>query len=136
MSKHVPVFAPMSTRLLGCSCGFRCTSQNPDDEVTAHMAAVLGARSTVGLGLAHYYVTRVLLHEGRTVQLQLLPPGVASSIQAEVDAGAYALLPDGSICEPIELYLDEPQAHERRTALAAQHPAEDFRVLMTVELSV
>ncbi len=88
------------------------------------------------LGVSHYYVTRVLLHEGRTVQLQLLPPGVASSIQAEVDAGAYALLPDGSICEPVELYLDEPQAHERRAELAKMHPEEDFRVLLTVELAV
>jgi hypothetical protein len=83
-----------------------------------------------------YIVSRVLLHEGRKVQLQMLPDGVASSIQAEVDAGGLALLPDGSIVEPVQVYAEEPPAHEHRDRLAALYPDEDFRVVMTSEMPV
>lgn len=85
---------------------------------------------------AQYIVSRVLLHEGRTVQLQLLPDGVATSVQAEIDAGGLALLADGSIVEPVEVFSEEPPAHAHRDQLAKRFPDEDFRVVMTVGVPV
>jgi hypothetical protein len=70
------------------------------------------------------------------VQLALLPPGVAASVSAEVEAGGLALLSDGSICEPVEVFDNEHDAHRHRGELASRHPAEDFRVVMTADVAV
>jgi len=84
---------------------------------------------------SRFWVTRVLLHEGTRVQLHLLPSGTRESVEAEVNAGAFALLPDGSICEPVEdCGPDEPKAHAARAKLAEDFPDEDFRVLMVTPL--
>lgn len=79
-----------------------------------------------------YWVVRVVLHEGRPVQLSMLSPGMVEVVALEVDAGAFALLPDGSICEPIEGFDLEHEAHECRVSLLAKHPTTDFRVTMSV----
>lgn len=86
-------------------------------------------------GVPEYWVCRVMLHQGRRVQLHLLPDGIGRAVQADIDAGAYCLLSDGSICEPVESFPEEPDAHERRGVLAVAHPSEDFRVVMTVVIA-
>lgn len=77
-----------------------------------------------------YWVMRVMLHRGRKLQLDLLTDTSRATVQAAIDRGALALLPDDSIAEPVEVFDDELQAHAHREALRKKHPAEDFRVIL------
>lgn len=82
------------------------------------------------LASTEFWVMRVLLHQGRKVQLDLLTDTSRASVQVALDRGALALLPDGSIAEPVEVFSDELEAHAYREALRKKHPSEDFRVIM------
>lgn len=80
---------------------------------------------------------RVLLHQGRQpVQLDMMTPGAYLATQALIAAGSLAMLPDGSICEPVEVFDHEAAAHEHRAQLQAQHPSEDFRVILNADVTV
>jgi len=80
-----------------------------------------------------YWVVRVLLHQGRRVQLDLLTSASRASIQNEVDVGGYTMLADNSIAEPVEVFASEEEAHLHREVMRKRHPAEDFRVLLVGE---
>lgn len=73
---------------------------------------------------------RVLLHQGRKVQLDLLTPTSRADVQVNIDNGKLAVLPDGSIAEPVEVFDEELPAHSHREKLRAKHPGEDFRVIL------
>lgn len=80
---------------------------------------------------------RVMLHQGRQpVQLSMMTPGAYVATQALIADGSLALLPDGSICEPVEVFDLEADAHAHRAQLAAKHPAEDFRVILNADVTV
>jgi hypothetical protein len=80
---------------------------------------------------------RVLLHQGRVpVQLSMMTPGAFIATTALIASGSLACLPDGSICEPVEVFDQEPDAHTHRAQLAAKHPGEDFRVIMNADISI
>lgn len=80
---------------------------------------------------------RVMLHEGRQpVQLDMMTPGAYVATQALIAAGSLAMLPDGSICEPVEVFEDEEAAHAYRLALLKKHPREDFRVILNADVTV
>lgn len=83
-----------------------------------------------------YWVLRVWLHQGRRVQASMLDPGTLDATQKLIDAGAYAMLSDGAICEPLECFADEQAAHTHRSELLAKHPAEDFRVVSVQDVPV
>jgi hypothetical protein len=74
---------------------------------------------------------RVMLHQGRKVQLELLTETSRATIQVAIDRGALAMLPDNSIAEPVEVFEDELDAHAYRETLRRKHPAEDFRVVLS-----
>lgn len=80
-----------------------------------------------------YWVMRVMLHQGRQVQLNLLTPTSRASVQVAIDKGALALLPDNSIAEPVEVFAAEIDAHAYREALRKKHPNEDFRVILNAD---
>lgn len=87
--------------------------------------------------LPEYWVMRVLLHQGRVpVQLDMMSPGAYVATQALIASGSLAMLPDGSICEPVEVFDDEPAAHAHRAKLAEKHPGEDFRVILNADVTV
>lgn len=77
-----------------------------------------------------YWVMRVMLHQGRKVQLELMTPTSRATIQVAIDKGALAMLPDNSIAEPVEVFADEVDAHAYRETLRKKHPDEDFRVIL------
>lgn len=86
--------------------------------------------------ITEYWVMRVMLHQGRKVQLDLLTETSRATVQVEIDRGALALLPDGSIAEPVEVFSDELDAHAHREALRKKHPDEDFRVILNSSVPV
>lgn len=84
-----------------------------------------------------FWVFRVLLHQGKQpVQLDMMTPGAYLATQALIAAGSLAMLPDGSICEPVEVFDDEASAHAYREALRKKHPEEDFRVILNADVTV
>lgn len=79
-----------------------------------------------------YWVMRVLLHEGRgPVQLSLMTPGAYIATMALITAGSLAMLPDGCICEPVEVFDEQEQAHELRARLMRENTGADFRVVIS-----
>lgn len=90
--------------------------------------------------VVEWWVMRAVLHDvtRERVQLTMFPAGstLHDAIVAKVDAGDFALLPDSTICEPIEVFDDEPSAHAHRAKLQAAHPAEDFRVILNADVTV
>lgn len=78
-----------------------------------------------------YWVMRVMLHQGRKVQLELMTATSRATIQVQLDRGALAMLPDNSIAEPVEVFDDEVDAHAYRETLRRKHPDEDFRVILS-----
>lgn len=84
-----------------------------------------------------YWVMRVMLHQGRAVQLSLafMSPGALEATIALLNAGELALMPDNSIVEPVEGFSEEHDALALRERLTRQHPAEDFRVVMTMDVA-
>ena len=87
--------------------------------------------------VVEYWVMRVLLHEsGRPLQMDMLAPGVRIATRACVETGTLAMLPDGSICEPVEVFDVEEMAHEHRSKLQGEHKGADFRVVLTAGVTV
>jgi hypothetical protein len=90
-----------------------------------------------------YWVMRVMLHPGPPpVQLRLehMSPGAAVATLALLHAGDLALLPDGCICEPVEIFdrmdgHDEEKAHELRARLVRDTGA-DYRVILNTDVTV
>ncbi len=80
-----------------------------------------------------YWVMRVMLHQGRKIQLDLLTETSRATVQVALDKGALAMLPDNSIAEPVEVFAEELDAHAYREALRKKHPNEDFRVIMNAD---
>jgi hypothetical protein len=74
---------------------------------------------------------RVMLHQGRKVQLELLTETSRATLQVALDRGALTVLPDNSIAEPVEVFEDEVDAHAYRETLRKKHPNEDFRVILS-----
>ena len=86
--------------------------------------------------LAEYWVMRVMLHEGHTVQLDLMTPGARIATEVAIAAGSLAMLPDGSICEPVEVFAEELAARAHRLTLIKKHPAEDFRIVLNADVTI
>ena len=83
------------------------------------------------------WVVRVLLHQGHTaVQLDMMTPGAYIATMALVATGDLAMLPDGCICEPVEVFRTETEAHAHRAQLARDNPGSDFRVILNMDVSV
>lgn len=84
-----------------------------------------------------FWVMRVMLYQGRPVQLSLdsMTPGAYVATQALVNTGSLALLPDGSIAEPVEVFDVELEAHAHRERLRRQYPGEDFRVVLNADVT-
>ena len=84
-----------------------------------------------------YWVMRVMLHQGRPVQLSLdsMSPGAYVATLALVNTGSLATLPDGSIVEPVEVFESEVEAHAHRERLRHQYPREDFRVVLNADVT-
>jgi hypothetical protein len=80
---------------------------------------------------SEYWVMRVLLHQGRKVQLDLLTPTSRAEVEVQLGNGKLAQLPDGSIAEPVEVFEEEIPAHAHREQLRRKHPNEDFRVILS-----
>jgi len=83
-----------------------------------------------------WWVMRVLLHEGAPVQLDLMTPGARIACEVVIATGSLAMLPDGSICEPVEVFDSEAPAHAHRAILLARHPGSDFRVIVNADVTV
>lgn len=84
-----------------------------------------------------YWVMRVMLHQGKRVQLSLdfmTAPAMAATV-ALINLGEYALLPDNSIAEPVQGFDEECDSHALREKLARENPAEEFRVVMTMDVA-
>lgn len=79
---------------------------------------------------------RVLLHQGRPAQLTLMSPGAMVATVALITSGDLAMLPDGCIAEPVEVFDTEDVAHEHRKRMLRENPAEDFRVVLNADVSV
>jgi len=80
---------------------------------------------------------RVWLHQGRPVQLDLMTPGARIACEVAIAAGSLCMLPDGSICEPVEVFDDdEAAAHEHRRRLVEKYPDVDFRIVMNADVTV
>jgi len=79
---------------------------------------------------------RVLLHQGVPVQLDLMTPGARIACEACIMTGTLAMLPDGSIAEPVEVFDAEEMAHEHRRQLVVKHPGVDFRVVISADVTV
>jgi len=83
-----------------------------------------------------YWVMRVMLHQGRRVQLDIMSPGAAIATLALVNTGDLAMLPDGSIAEPMEVFEGvnaELRAHAHREELQKKNPREDYRVILNAD---
>lgn len=88
-----------------------------------------------------FWVLRALLHQhgkarGRPVNLDHCTPASMVAVLALVNTGDYVLLPDGTICEPVEVYVSQVDAEAEREKLALTYPAEDFRVIMNLDVAL
>lgn len=83
-----------------------------------------------------YWVMRVMLHQGRPVKYEQMDLLTNLSTRALVSAGDLAMLPDGSIAEPVEVFDDEMAAHAHREKLRRDNPREDFRVIINADITV
>lgn len=84
---------------------------------------------------------RAVLHQkgrrqGTAVTLDDCTPASFVAVLALVNAGDYCLLPDGTICEPVEVFEHQLDADAHAAKLAKQMPAEDFRVVMNLDAPV
>lgn len=82
-----------------------------------------------------FWVMRVLLHRGRVggrraVRIEDMDAHAAVATLALVSTGDLCCLPDGSIAEPMEVYVSELEAHSARERLRTDRPHEDFRVVL------
>lgn len=82
-----------------------------------------------------FWVVRVLLHQGRRVQLSMMSPGAYVATVALITAGELMMLPDGSIAEPVEVRDAELDAHALREQLLRDNPGSDYRVVMNADVS-
>jgi len=82
-----------------------------------------------------YWVMRVMLHQGRRVQLDMMRPGAFIATIALVNTGDLVMLPDGSIAEPVEVFGVEMDAHARREKLMRDNPGSDYRVILNGNVS-
>lgn len=83
------------------------------------------------------WLCKVLLHPGpvrRPLNVVDLSARSHQATMAKVIAGELGTLPDGCIIEPITAHRTEAEAHAARDAAMAEHPGEDFRVVVTVPL--
>ncbi len=83
-----------------------------------------------------YWVMRVMLHRGKPAELTNMTPGAQVAVLALINTGAYALLPDHSIAEPVEVFDNEADAHEHREQLLRRYRTEDYRVILNADVNV
>lgn len=88
-----------------------------------------------------FWVMRALLHQkgkaaGAPVNIEHCTPGSFLAVMALVNTGDYALLPDGTICEPVEVYQSQMVADAEAAKLRAEYPDEDFRVIMNLDVAL
>lgn len=86
-----------------------------------------------------FWVMRAILHKGPRgvpVNIEDCSPGAFVAVLALVNTGDYCLLPDGTICEPVEVYSSQLDADAHRAKLQREMPGEDFRVIMNVDVKL
>ncbi len=83
---------------------------------------------------------RVLLHPGpyprRALQLDQMSPTAQTATLAMIAGGSLACLPDGCICEPVEVFRLEVDAHEHRRKLVSDDSEGDYRVILNTDVTV
>lgn len=84
-----------------------------------------------------YWVMRVVMHQGpggvkRAIRMRDLTEETKVVMSGLIVEGAYAVMPDGCIVEPVEGFDDQLDADARREIEAKKRPGEDFRVAMTM----
>lgn len=79
--------------------------------------------------VVEFWVMRVLLHQGRRVQLDMMTPGACVATLALINTGDLAMLPDGCIAEPVEVFDTELDARAHREKLLRDNPGADYRVV-------
>jgi hypothetical protein len=82
---------------------------------------------------AEFWVMHVLVHFDGKRRRQLTLDIAPAPVVAQVNAGAYVLLPDQCIAEPIEVFEEQRKAEEHREQLVAKYPHEDFRVILNTD---
>lgn len=91
-----------------------------------------------------FWVMRAILHQGpksgpmrgQAVNIEDCTPGAFVAVLALVNTGDYCLLPDGTICEPVEVFTTQLDADAHRAKLSREMPREDFRVIMNVDVKL
>lgn len=83
---------------------------------------------------------RVLLHQGPRgcvpVQLDMMTPGARIACEVCINTGTLAMLPDGSIAEPVEVFDTDVEAREHRTQMLAKWPELDLRIILNADVAV
>jgi len=83
-----------------------------------------------------FWVLRVILHPGprrHPVHLNHMDAAAKVTTLALLAIGKLCTLPSGCICEPVEVFDNEVDAHAYRERLATKHPDEDFRVILSTD---
>lgn len=86
-----------------------------------------------------FWVMRVLLHPGpmrKPVKLDDMTPAARLTTLLAVNRGALCCMPDGCICEPMEVFDTEGPAHVHREKLMRDNPGSDFRVALNTDVTV
>jgi hypothetical protein len=65
-----------------------------------------------------------------------MSPGASVATLALVNTGDLAMLPDGAIVEPMEVFAIEEDAHAMREKCMRENPSEDFRVVLNADVTV
>lgn len=93
---------------------------------------------TDNMGVIEFWVMRVLMHPGTWNP----ESDVGRAIAANVERGALAVLPDGCIAEPVEVFAEELDAHEHAAKLKHDSrditgtATEDYRVILNADVPV
>jgi len=81
---------------------------------------------------------RALLHrkgpaKGHPVNIEDCTPAAFVAVLAVVNTGEFAMMPDGTICEPVEVFELQLDAQAHAAELKKKHPGEDFRVIINMD---
>ena len=90
---------------------------------------------------AEFWVMRAVLHQkgvarGEPVNIDDCTPEAFVGVLALVNAGDFCLLPDGTICEPVEVFRSQLDADAHMAQLKEKHPGEDFRVVLNMDVKL
>lgn len=84
-----------------------------------------------------FWVCKVLMHQGPPwgpMRVGELKEASHQTVMQKIIDGELGCLQSGEIIEPIEQFSTEEAAHEKRTRLTMDSPADDFRVVLNMEV--